>query len=343
MGFFLLSTLILLCSASLCQSPGSNVSQMFVPRDTRPNKAVLRVGTYNAEWLFLRQWNKRWVSYAEAVEHLHLIAGVLRLLDYDVLNLVEVESCEVLLQLINVMGDSSYRAYLVPGTDTATGQNVALLTRVDPTSDLWRTEDRVSYPVEGNNCGSSGSGTYGVSKHYFGTIKPVGFPSILLASVHFLAFPDQAARCAQREAQAKVIQNTVARLAQGNEVIIFGDLNDWDGATLDAKSSRPISRVLAFLRASVPGSGALLNVGARTAQPNRYTAYYSPGSCAPKQTGSSSIDHVLVSPGLYGLIQAVNPFRTDVYDAPCAVDSPYSDHWPILVSMNQPFNSSIVN
>lgn len=161
------------------------------PEDRRPNKKILRVGTYNAEWLFLNRWEKRWTSFQQALEHLHLIARVIRELNYDVLNLVEVESCEVLLELINAIGDPSYRAYLLPGTDTATGQNVALLTRVDPIEDLWRTSGRAPYPVPGSTCGYDTSGDYGVSKHYFTRIRPENFPQIFIAGLHFLAFPDR--------------------------------------------------------------------------------------------------------------------------------------------------------
>jgi len=310
-----------------------------VPRDTRTNKSVLRIGTFNAEWLFLDQWSKRWSSFAEAQEHLLLMAGVLKELNFDVLNLVEVESCDVLQKLITAIGDPTYRAYLIPGTDSATGQNVALLTRVDPVVDLWRTESRVSYPVSGNTCGYSGSGgTSGVSKHYFTLIEPIGFPPIFLASAHFLAFPDRADRCVQREAQARVIQNVLAQqMKSGYEIVAFGDFNDWDGQVLDARSSKPISRVLTFLKDADPSLPAseLNNAAVMAQQPQRYTAYYSPSGCLPKELGSSSIDHVLLSPGLLSLMGPSNPFQTQVFTAPCATTKPYSDHWPILVQLTR--------
>lgn len=194
---WVLGSALLLCYLSLpCearswkQRTACNVAPAS-PQDRRSDKSVLRVGTLNAEWLFLNNWSKRWSTYGEAVEHLNLIAGVIRKLNYDVLNLVEVESCEVLHELFLAVGDPTYKSFLLPGTDTSTGQNVALFTRVDPTEDLWRTTDRVAFPVPQSTCGYSGSGDYGVSKHYFTRIQAENFGTILLASVHFLAFPDR--------------------------------------------------------------------------------------------------------------------------------------------------------
>ena len=48
-----------------------------------------------------------------------------------------------------------YRAYLVPGTDHMTGQNVGILSRIDPSRDLRRIESRKLYPVPGSTCGAS--------------------------------------------------------------------------------------------------------------------------------------------------------------------------------------------
>jgi hypothetical protein len=60
---------------------------------------------------------------------------------------------------------SGYKSYLRKGTDTYTGQNVGLLTRVDPVEDLWRSSNTAPYPISGSQCGYSGSaGTYGCSK-----------------------------------------------------------------------------------------------------------------------------------------------------------------------------------
>ena len=49
-----------------------------------------------------------------------------------------------------------YRAYLVNGKDTSTGQNVGLLTRIDPADDVRRTEARADFPLPvGTPCHAS--------------------------------------------------------------------------------------------------------------------------------------------------------------------------------------------
>ena len=58
------------------------------------------------------------------------------------------QDCRVLQLLTNELGEHhGYEPYMVKGTDTATGQNVALLSRIDPDIPLERTEARVSYPM----------------------------------------------------------------------------------------------------------------------------------------------------------------------------------------------------
>lgn len=117
-------------------------------------------------------------------------------------------------------------------------------------------------------------------------------------------------------------------------MIIFGDFNDYDGQILDVKGSTPISRVLQFLKdfdVQTEGQEAE-NAAVKAPQDTRFTAYYSPNLCLPKNLGSSSIDHVLMTPGL--LSRAVgNPFETSLYDSPCSSSQPYSDHWPLLVQL----------
>lgn len=45
-----------------------------------------------------------------------------------------------------------YVSYLVKGGDGATGQNVGLLTRVDPSTDLVRSHATAPYPLPGSTC-----------------------------------------------------------------------------------------------------------------------------------------------------------------------------------------------
>ena len=97
------------------------------------------------------------------------------------------------------------------GTDTATGQNVALITKIDPYDDLYRSNEYIPYPVSGSNCGYTGNdGTQGCSKHFRSRFKIDGLDKDLsIFNLHFLAFPDDITRCVRREGQATVIANMV--------------------------------------------------------------------------------------------------------------------------------------
>lgn len=70
---------------------------------------------------------------AGATEHLEKVAQFIATLEADVVNLVEVEGCSNLKSLVVYGGaaalDGAYTAYLRQGTDSATGQDVALVTR----------------------------------------------------------------------------------------------------------------------------------------------------------------------------------------------------------------------
>ncbi len=151
------------------------------PVDRRVDKSTLSVATFNAEWLFVQNYKKRWSSEQEARDHLKGIAGVLKKLNADVVNLAEVEDCGVLRILIEEIGGkaSGYVPYLIRGTDTSTGQNVALITRVDPFVNMQRTEAREKFPVSDTHCNcnesSCGFGTSGVSKHYWTAIEAENF------------------------------------------------------------------------------------------------------------------------------------------------------------------------
>ncbi|KAJ8550308.1 hypothetical protein ON010_g10762 [Phytophthora cinnamomi] len=155
------------------------------PGDRRANKSQLKVATFNAEFLFLGTETHTlvcpgadctWTTAAQAQSHIQQIATVVKALNADILHLNEVEDCTVLEAVITqleALGDSTYVGYLVRGTDTSTGQNAALLTRVDPVVDLKRSTATASIPVSGSTCLSASgfSSTKGVSKHFYTTFN----------------------------------------------------------------------------------------------------------------------------------------------------------------------------
>lgn len=294
------------------------------------------IATFNAEWLFdgvndnqQSPWRGR---PTEATAHMQAVGNVIRAIDADIVNLVEVEDLAVLERLnADYLRGMGYTAYLIDGRDTYTGQDVGLLSRIEPETPLARTEERAGYPVPGSQINASYSGTSGVSKHYY-TAFTVGGMRFALIGVHFIAFPDDRRRALQREAQAQVIR-TIARreaLAQGREVVILGDLNDYDNFP-DAAGSQSISIVLALLRDPDPGEPGdeLVNVGQRLDRPQRYSAWWDRDRdrmFEPDRGEATLIDHILVSTALAARVDSVWFYRDFAAGA-------VSDHWPLVVRL----------
>src|SRR5690606_24198642 len=138
----------------------------------------------------------------------------------DIVNVVEVQSKQRLDKLNQIIPHLNYTTYLIPGTDTATGQNVGLLTRIDPINGkLYRSEERESYPIKElqSNCGYNGESTTGISKHYYAFFNVTldgndEMLPMILFGMHLKANPTQPQSCSQREAQTLVARNIMRRL-----------------------------------------------------------------------------------------------------------------------------------
>ncbi|MEM6795108.1 MAG: endonuclease/exonuclease/phosphatase family protein [Acidobacteriota bacterium] len=286
---------------------------------------TLRLMTWNVEFL----WDGRapedgdadfpWKGSPDgAAEHMERLAEVIRRESPDVVNLAEVESREALeLFAESFLGDLGYRVYFVQGNDTATGQDMGLLSRLE-VSTLSRDTRR----------GRSGRTRKGVSKHYVATLSvPTadrGSLEIGLVGLHLLARPDRENRRAPREAQADAIRRMAMDLAdQRRQVIVWGDFNDFDGETLDHDGSRPITRVLEWIRGMDPDDPAddLVNVVSELPRPERYTT-----ERRGRNARRSAIDHALVSPALAERLEAVRIPRHDPYTV--------SDHYPIVFELS---------
>jgi endonuclease/exonuclease/phosphatase family metal-dependent hydrolase len=219
--------------------------------DRRSNSSNFRLVQFNVEWLFTDGADScpgttcPWSDSSMAQTHLSKIAGVIANLNPDVLNLCEVESCNELTLLTQdpQLSSLGYKPYMVKGTDSATGQDVGLLTKIDPTIDLYRSADRANYPIPETTCKSSYYGDYGVSKHWITTFT-VGKTNIAMIAVHLLAIPDDQTRCVEREAQATVIASLVTPYVEKEyEIVILGDFNDWDKDESDANDNLPLLSV----------------------------------------------------------------------------------------------------
>ncbi|GAB9477661.1 hypothetical protein Gpo141_00014779, partial [Globisporangium polare] len=309
--------------------------------DRRTNKTQLKYSTYNTEFLFLQGLGTlacpgadcKWTTSTAAQNHLVQVAKIIKSLDSDIIQMDEVEDCNVLNSVITQLvslGDSTYKPYLVKGTDTATGQNVGILTRVDPSTNLVRATTAPSIPVSGSKCPSASgySATKSVSKNFYATFNVPGFSKpITIIGAHLLANPEDKVRCYEREAQATVLASLAnAAILDGNHAIISGDLNDWSGTVLDRNSNKPISGVLSILTGS-----SMVQVSANAAQTSRYTQWYDENSdCVYSTTETSSLDHILVSKSLSSSVTAVK-FNNDLYTASCTGTN--SDHYPVTVTI----------
>jgi exonuclease III len=310
--------------------------------DRRKDKKFLRLVQYNVEWLFIDYYASSkcpgegcsWHTIEEAQTHMSYVINVLKTLDPDIINFCEVEGCDEL-NMVKDKLDNSYTSYLKKGTDTSTGQNVGLLTRIDPLVDLYRSEEKVEYPISGSKCGTTtATGTSGVSKHYITEFKFGGL-NVAMIGAHLLAIPTDPTRCVQREAQAQVLQNIVSSyIKKGYEIILLGDMNDYDAETLDLNEDKPISRVLDILKGldgEKKGLYTLTNVAYKMSQADRYSDWWdSDNNCnTTSQKDYSMIDHLLVTNNIRDRI--MNVYIYHGYKEYCGKWD--SDHYPLIIDL----------
>jgi len=308
--------------------------------DRRSNKSNLRLVQYNVEWLFIDYCSSSncpgngctWKTQDDAINHLSYVSKVVNELNPDILNLCEVEGCDELADLIEELDYTKYNYYLKKGTDTSTGQNVGMITKVDPERTLYRTEVKVNYPIPNSKCGYTGSGSSGVSKHYI-TEFNINEIHVAFIGLHFIAIPTDPARCAQREAQAQVIQFVIADyISKGYEIIVSGDMNDYDAEVMDINNHHPTSLTLDILKGldgEKKGLYNLTNVVQHILQNERYSDWYdSDNNCnTSSKTDYSMIDHILVTPFLNNKIADAYVYHG--YDEYCGKWN--SDHYPVIV------------
>ena len=323
-----------------------NCSTPITNEDRRINKSKWTITQFNVEWLFTDPYKDcpgdgcSWNTTEQEYIHLHSVADVIQKLDADTIHMCEVQSCTQLRQLIDILPNSGYRAYLKKGTDTYTGQNVGLLTRVDPIAPLERTEDKYEYPIPGNKCNyEDASGQTGVSKHLIADFH-INNKTITIIGAHLLSNPNDPTACVKREAQAQILQNIVANVTynngakqRDNNIILLGDFNDFDYEIEDINNNKPNSRVLDILKGNdgdYLGEYSLYSVGNKTNQSNRYTNWYDPNNdCIVETSEYSAIDHILLTDELYGKIDDVYYYHG--YEEGCDITN--SDHYPIYISI----------
>ena len=308
--------------------------------DRRQDKNKLRLVQYNVEWLFIDYYSSAncpgsgcsWSNSSEAQTHMSYVTKVIHDLNPDIINFCEIEGCDELNMVKSMLNDATYTPYLKKGTDSATGQNVGMLTRIDPLVSLYRTEEKYSYPIQGSKCGYTGSGSTGVSKHYITEFK-LGNMNVAFIAAHLLAIPTESSRCSQREGQASVLQPVIADyINRKYEVIVLGDFNDFDGEVLDVNNNKPTSQVLNIFKGyfgEYAGKYELISVAESVTQSERYSDWYDSDNNCNTQSGKdySMIDHVLVTQGIKNKIDDV--FFYHAYPEYCGTYN--SDHYPVVI------------
>lgn len=299
----------------------------FVAEPPRFQTEGLRLATFNVEFLFdgeepEGQADFPWKGNPEAARKHRLGVGrIIRLLDADVVVLQEVEHEGVVRAMVEeTLADLGYTVHVVPGRDTFTRQDLALLARV-PVEAVGRTDERAR--VAGTRQ------EYGVSKNLWARVDLGGVPTTLIG-VHFLSRPDDPARAPQREAQAEVIRRlVVAERAAGREVVLLGDLNDFDPDVPDRRGSVPTARTLAILKGA-DTAHPLHNAMKNAPRTRRFTAFWDRNRNDAIEEGElSAIDHVLLSEGLYRRLREVTFVHAhDPRHGP--------DHFPVVVTLDLP-------
>lgn len=272
-------------------------------RDRRADTSSLSIMTLNAEFLWdgvgPEEGSDR-IRFAwrgnrvEAERHMARIAEIVVASDPDVVVLCEVENGAALATFNDRFLEArGYRAFVFDGDDVDTGQDVALLTRVDP--------DEVSFCED---VGSLNGVRKGLSKNIVAKLR-VGALRIGLVGVHLIAQPDAAERRAAREAQAVVVRDLARRLHRSNHLpVVCGDFNDYDGCddASDCSESAPISAVLRIARQMDPRrpEDDLVNVAQFVPKVARYTSHRDRNHNGRVDAGDrlSAIDHILVAPEL---------------------------------------------
>jgi exonuclease III len=190
--------------------------------------------------------------------------------------------------------------------------------------------------MSNSKCGYTGATqTTGVSKHYITEYK-IGYMQIAMISAHLIAFPTDITRCAEREAQASVLNPIIQNYIQKNyEIIVLGDFNDFDEMVVDANNNIPTSQVLDILKGksieTQKYNYQLYSIANLIQKNMRYTDWYDENKdCKSSSTEFSMIDHILVSKNLYNKI--TNAFIYHGYDEYCGKYN--SDHFPVVIDID---------
>ena len=291
---------------------------------------LLTLAAWNVEWLFDGINDPLPVPQMDAAKvssKIQAVAAVLQEVGADIIHFAEVENCRIL-NLVAERLNGSYNPLMISGTDTHLRQQVALLTSVSPTASLTRSAERVELVAHGRGQGQGES--TGLSKHLIADFSIAG-RQLEILGLHLKARPHQPDARLKREGQARIAQSIIRKaLEMGKDVIVLGDLNDFDSEVLGPSGEVPTSSVLRMLKdVDDDGRPDLWNALSRIPVAERYSSWYDRNHDGRFQYGTERelIDHVLVSNSLRNAVVDVGILHR--HD-PTIV----SDHWPLWIRIN---------
>lgn len=309
--------------------------------DRRNDKNKLTLMQYNVEWLFLDYCKSSdcpgqgctWKNESQAYLHLNYVNDVINKFNPDIINLCEVEGCHELNSLINLTKNLDYQPYLIHGTDKFTGQNVGMISKIDPNKSIYRINDKESYPINESNCGNNDEKKITNVPKNFVSEFTINNMNIAIISAHLISKPLDPIPCSKREAQSIILQKIINKYIKNNfEVIMIGDLNDFDNKVLDLNSNIPKSKVLDILKGQdgpLKNQYKLSSVAEKIIKEERFTNWYnSNNNCSiESRYDYAMIDHILVTDKLLSKIQNTSIYHG--YKEFCGKMN--SDHYPVIV------------
>ena len=297
----------------------------FFANDNRKHKHKLRLVHYNTEFLFSDSTiidcpgkDCTWKNETQLNKHFNKISKIIKALNPDIINLCEINSSEILNKLVNSLNDNSYTHYLSKSEPNYMDQSLGIITRIQPLQ-VYRTDMVQQYPIDKSTCNGAISGKLNLQKHIISKFF-INNMNIIIIGVHLKANPDCSNKCAIREAQAMIIQKLILEYYNDYEIIVMGDLNDFDDDVIDSINNIPNSKVLDIIKGEFgynPINYKLYNVSYFLHKNERTTA-----------DSKSMIDHILVTKRLKDNISDVDIFTEYIGK----IGEHYnSDHYPIVV------------
>ena len=304
--------------------------------DNRKDKHKLRLVQYNTRFLFSKSNNCPgkgcdWKNEIQQNSHFVKISNIIKTINPDIINLCEVNSSKILNKLVMSLHDTRYKYYWSESDPNFINHHMGIVTRIEPLK-MYRTTDEHKYPLQHSNCNFLGDGGIAdLPRHYIAKFF-INNMNIIIIGVHLKSQPFVPERCAIREAQAMIIQQQILKYYHNHEIIVIGDLNDYDDDIIDYANSIPKSDVLSIIKGESghnPINYKLYNTSTFLHKRERITASYmvSPRS----KRASAMIDFVLVTEKLKKYVTDVDIFTQ--YEGTIGEDN-NSDHYPIIVDFD---------